>query len=285
MSSLLNTEERGAAHLVHDRGRVQWRFPDNTEYRGTPACSEPVQLFPDTGRYEVPQPADQLLPYQALYASGFLRTRHAGIDVPSRILAKSIIEDAQECAKQAERGDLTVGRTLAVYPISVRDKQVVLVLCVGGPTRSDLFASELEYGAFTAAGRPVFQSVSPIVQVSVAGEQILVRSIGSTVVGRLQAVRSGYVFHVTYVVQTAKRAKTQHVDALLINNGMAAIDAIGKLQLYDATGKTCVCTNRQSSMCLPGERDPCWHLAWTGDAMLAASSSDVYSIDARVRIY
>ncbi|WFD35034.1 hypothetical protein MCUN1_001880 [Malassezia cuniculi] len=286
MSSLLNPE-RGATHLLSSSGRVEWRFPDSTEYRESPWCSEPVCLFPASGRHDIPAATDQELPHQAVYASGFLRSRHAGIDIPSRILARAIIDDAQERIRQEIRGDTTVGRTLAVYQTRVDEKQVLLLLCVGGLTRSDLcallltVASELVDGVFTAAVRPVFQTLAPIMQVCVSGELVLVRSVGSTFVGKIRHTRTGYVFDECSSIHTSYHRKPMHVDALLGGKGVAAIDSRGTLRLYDAHGKRCGNANRNAKLALGGERDPGWHLAWTGEAMLAASSSSVFSVDSR----
>ena len=275
MSSLCSVEERGAAYLISDRGRVEWRFPDVTHYRKLPYCSDTVQFFPDTGRHELNEPAAELLPIQALHVTGFMRSRHAGIDIPARVLARSIIDDAQERVRQDLRGEATVGRTLAVFPAHSYDgRQVLLVLCVGGPTRSDLFASELDCGVFTATERPFFQTVAPIVQVSTSGNFLLVMSVGSIFVGTMKAIAGGYRFDVAYTIHTSSNGQAQCADALLVENGLATIDTLGAVRLYDASG------SQSGSVRLgDGTRDPCWHLAWTGDAMLAASSSCVYSVD------
>ena len=101
------------------------------------ASSSPVCVFPDSGRHTLPR-MDRLHTHErALYGLAFLQRYHTDIQVPSRLLASTVLEDAGEKARQEEHGEELAGCTLAILRAPDRDGELLLA-SVGGASRTEL---------------------------------------------------------------------------------------------------------------------------------------------------
>ena len=94
-------------------------------------------VFPDSGRHALPRMDRMHTHDRALYGLAFLQRYHTDIQVPSRLLASTVLEDAGDKARQEECGEELAGCTLAVLRAPDQDAALLLA-SVGGASRTEL---------------------------------------------------------------------------------------------------------------------------------------------------
>lgn len=258
MSTLQVLDDNGSVSLVPgETGHLSWYVPARHETApALVAVTKAQQWCPHTGRYAIPFSQTTLAHERALHALAFLRRYHTGIDVPSHVLAETILEDEQTALRQADQGQVHAGPTTLV--LSGTDGEAWLV-CVGGENRSDLcrcmplttdismFRRHGEDVQCAAATLPAMQTTAPIQQVvQVSGHRILVRTWTTTFVGCVEkqapdATGPRFVVRVLAHVHTGAAVPTQQVDAVATpwhENKVHLIDAHGTLRAWDLGAQT-----------------------------------------------
>lgn len=135
-------EDSGSAELVRAEShtsRVQWYVPgrqQRSNVRTLRPASQGVYLFPDTSPYPIPDIYSQSIYDRALQSIRFMQRYHPGIQIPSRLLAKTMLDDEQKSIQQALAGDELVGSTISIVADYGDDS--LLILCAGGQDRCEL---------------------------------------------------------------------------------------------------------------------------------------------------
>ncbi|WFD26185.1 hypothetical protein MNAN1_001162 [Malassezia nana] len=312
MSTLQVLDDNGSVSLVPgETGHLSWHVPARRETApALAAVTKAQQWCPHTGRYAIPFSQTTLAHERALHALAFLRRYHTGIDVPSHVLAETILEDEQTALRQADQGQVHAGPTTLV--LSGTDGEAWLV-CVGGENRSDLCKYRLlttdistirRHGndvQCAAAALTALQTTAPIQQVVQVSEQcILVRTWTTTFVGCIEkqapdATGPRFVVRVLAHIHTGAAVPTRQVNAAATpwhEKQVHLIDAHGTLRAWDLGAQTWyvyALTQFHSHAAAQGRGRSCvdaGSAAWphyVGRFLLVAVASMAHSVDAMRR--
>ncbi|WFD05007.1 hypothetical protein MVES1_000332 [Malassezia vespertilionis] len=284
-SSLLYLEEPGSVALLpaettSPAPHVRWDIPGRSERPGIHVLptAKSVQVFPNTQPHP-PAWANRIPVHDlALHGISFLHRYHPGIDIPSRLLAESVLEDAQWQIAQEDHGDNLTRCTTTM----LHCEDVLLVVCAGGIHHEALYISTWTPGQaspeFHASSIPAFEADAPIVSVqSIPGElKLLIRTLAETYIGSVRN-EAPYSVHVDASVRTGTHVPAQVADATYSHDSVIIVDTHGTVQQWDVEAQ-----RRHTLVSMDVEHDAFWALAVTSPYTLAlASCYAINTIDRR----
>ncbi|WFC94865.1 hypothetical protein MBRA1_001503 [Malassezia brasiliensis] len=218
---------------------------------------------------------------ESIQAASFLRRYHPGIHVPSRLLASMILDDDQTKIRKEDNGaDLTKCTTTT---LALEHTASILVVCVGGANRDELFVSEFRSdGRVYTSGDAAWKARGPIVQVqSTAHHTLLVRTRIATVVGdvrRTEGEHEGTPMFRFYPTQKLKHTNSACADACLASETCAyTTDTQGIVQAWDVVSNKV----RRKTKVGHDEHDAFWALGIAGHTLDVASCYTLASLDLR----
>lgn len=209
-----------------------------------------TKIFPDSANQ--PIPGCDTIPIQERVIHGvrnsltqisFLRRYHPGIDVPSRLLASTILDDAQTMLKLEDDGsDLTQCTTTV---LTYQPTATLLILCVGGSNRNQLctchadsVVSEMSHsGQAFAFGEPLYAASAPIVQVqSMPGHRVFLRTRQTATIGQLHhkvGINEHPIYRFSAQSNTTKNKSPLAGACLRSDSSALLVNTQGAVRLWD----------------------------------------------------